>query len=124
MDQNFSSAVVIEGRLTMDNGCCSAAPAVELECSYNSCCKMQDVHLFNSDADAGVLCFCHSIDNAESHKIILNLPCLLIQQEVASIIAGSLAQLNLFWQACTSNTWTQMILSNIGLGFKIGRVPK
>ena len=54
MDQNFSSAVVIEGRLTMDNGCCSAAPAVELECSYNSCCKMQDVHLFNSDADADV----------------------------------------------------------------------
>ena len=71
-----------------------------------------------------VLCFCHSIANAESHKIILNLPCLLIQQEVASIIAGSLAQLNLFWQACTSNTWTQMILSNIGLGFKIGMVPK
>ena len=41
MDQNFSSAVVIEGRLTMDNGCCSAAPALELECSYNSCCKME-----------------------------------------------------------------------------------
>ena len=51
MDQIFSSAVVIEGRLTMDNGCCSAAPALELECSYNSCCKMQDVHLFNSGGD-------------------------------------------------------------------------
>ena len=57
MDQIFSSAVVIEGRLTMDNGCCSAAPAVELECSYNSCCKMQDVHLFNSGAEAGLVLF-------------------------------------------------------------------
>ena len=57
LDQISSSAVVIEGRLTMDNGCCSAAPAVELECSYNSCCKMQDVHLFNSDAEAGVVLF-------------------------------------------------------------------
>ena len=55
MDQILSSAVVIEGRLTMDNGCCSAVPAVELECSYNSCNKMQDVHLFNSDAEAGVV---------------------------------------------------------------------
>ena len=55
MDQIFSSAVVIEGRLTMDNGCRCTVPAAELECSYNSCCKMQDVHLFNSDADAGVV---------------------------------------------------------------------
>ena len=55
MDQIFSSAVVIEGRLTMDNGCCSAAPAEELEYSSNSCCKAQDAHLFNSDAEARVV---------------------------------------------------------------------